>query len=190
MPASPPSLPPSDELLVVRCQLGEREGFEALIHRWQAPVWHYVHRALGASLAAPDVTQEVWLRVIRGIGRLDDPKAFRAWLFVLARRAVMDHLRTKYASVQAIAVDVEDLPEMAADDVSDPSGGVDRDVLDRALAALPITEREVLALFYLKELSLAELAEVVHVPIGTVKSRLHRARRMLRTQLAQAGISS
>ena len=76
-----------DELLVVRCQLGERPAFDDLIDRWHAPLWKYARRLTGSDDAAQEVAQDVWLRVLRGIHRLRDGARLRAWLFGIARRA-------------------------------------------------------------------------------------------------------
>ena len=75
-----------DEWLVVRCQLGEREAFDELIERWGAPVWKYVRRLTNSDDAADEVSQNVWLRVLRGMNRLRDGSKLRAWLFGIARR--------------------------------------------------------------------------------------------------------
>lgn len=68
----------TDELIVIQCQLGERAGFDALIVRWHEPVWKYVRRLVGDDARAPDVAQDVWVRVIRGIGRVREPRKFSA----------------------------------------------------------------------------------------------------------------
>ncbi len=75
-----------DEWLAVRCQLGERAAFDELIERYQGPLWRYVRRVAPDEDAAREVTQDAWLRVIRGIGRLRDPARLRPWLFGIARR--------------------------------------------------------------------------------------------------------
>jgi RNA polymerase sigma factor (sigma-70 family) len=175
-----------DELLVIRCQLGERPAFDELVERWHGPVWKYVRRVSGGDDAAWDVAQDVWLRVLRGIGRLRDGTRFRSWLFGIARRALMDRLRHQYATPIDADVDLGVLP---ADVYSDDSEE-ELAALERELARLPIIEREVLTLFYLRELSLTEVADVLGVPIGTVKSRLFRARRQLRRGLDSEGESA
>jgi len=81
-----------DELLVVRCQLGERAAFTELVARWHAPVWTFVRRMLDEQ-RAHDVTQEIWVAVLRGLPRLADPGRFAPWLFTIARRAVLNRLR-------------------------------------------------------------------------------------------------
>ena len=166
----------ADELLVVRCQLGERAAFHDLVRRWSGPLHRYALKLADDPELANDLTQEVWLRAVQGMGRLRDAAQFRPWLFGIAHRTFMDRLRVRYAMPMDTGVDLDELS--AADDT-----GTDED-LDRALtlgmASLPIVEREVLTLFYLEELSLAEIAGALGIPVGTVKSRLFRARALLR----------
>jgi RNA polymerase sigma factor (sigma-70 family) len=172
-----------DEWLVVRCQLGERSAFDELIQRWHEPLWRYVRRLTNDDDAAREVAQDAWLRVLRGISRLRDGTKLRAWLFGIARRALMDRLRTQYATP---IVDDVDAIEVAAEETA---GTLEADAaaLEHGLSRLPVTEREVLTLFYLQELSLADVADVLNVPVGTVKSRLFRARRLLRRELEGQG---
>lgn len=173
----------ADEWLVVRCQLGQRPAFDELIQRWNEPLWKYVRRLTGDDEAANEIVQDVWLRVLRGISRLRDGSKLRAWLFGIARRALMDRLREEYAAPAVSAVDLADLP---ADDTP-VTLEEDLTTLQHELTRLPAIEREVLTLFYLQELSLGEVAEVLEVPVGTVKSRLFRARQLLRREIEMKG---
>ena len=128
------------------------------------------------------------MRVLRGIGGLRDPAKLRAWLFGIAHRTWIDTLRRKYAVVVADIdeVDQHELPDpMASDELEQELTAVEHE-----LARLPAIEREALTLFYLRELSLHEIAQALDIPIGTVKSRLHRARRMLRRELDGKGDDS
>jgi RNA polymerase sigma factor (sigma-70 family) len=171
-----------DEWLVVRCQLGERVAFDELVERWGEPVWKYVRRMTNTNDAADEIVQNVWLRVLRGINRLRDGSKLRAWLFGIARRALMDRLREQYAAPAPSDIDVTGLPAPAGNDAPDDSEE-DLATIEHELTRLPILEREVLTLFYLQELSLGEVADVLGVPVGTVKSRLFRARRLLRREV-------
>lgn len=176
-----------DEWIAVRCQLGERAAFDELIQRWHGPIWQYV-RHLSDDDAAQDIAQDIWLRVLRGIGRLRDPAKLRAWLFGIAHRTWIDTLRRKYAVVVADIdeVDRHELPDpMVADELEQELTAVEQE-----LSRLPAIEREALTLFYLRELSLQEIAQALDIPVGTVKSRLHRARRMLRRELTGKGDDS
>lgn len=171
----------ADELIVVRCQLGDRSAFDALIARWAAPLAAYARRVTQDSEAAAELTQDIWLRVFRGIGRLRDPQRFRSWLFGIAHRAFADRLRQRYAALP--------LADTNADTAIDETAR-DHETLDcveRGLASIPPAEREILTLFYLQELSIAEIAEALSIAPGTVKSRLHRARHALREALDEVG---
>ncbi|MFG3441446.1 RNA polymerase sigma factor [Nonomuraea sp. NPDC047897] len=170
----------TDELLVVRAQLGERAALAELVARWRVPVWTYARRMLDAE-RADDVTQEIWLAVVRGLPRLRDPGRFAPWLFTIARRSVADRLRGQYASEHEALADGDAT-------VSDPVEAiVDRAELVSALSGLPLLEREILVLFYLEDLSVEDCAQICQVPSGTVKSRLNRARRLLREHLETKG---
>jgi RNA polymerase sigma factor (sigma-70 family) len=172
----------TDELLAIRCQLGEPAAFDDLISRWHGPLWAFVRRLAGNDDAAGEILQDVWIRVLRGIPRLREASKLRAWLFGIARRTLMDRLRDQYARAPAVEIDVEQIAvEPSVDEVDDLV------VLEEALDGLPLIEREALTLFYLEELSLNEIAETLGVPVGTVKSRLHRARRLLRQAISKRG---
>lgn len=175
-----------DELLAIRCQLGERAAFDDLIARWHGPLWAFLRRLTGNDDAAREVLQEVWLRVIRGISRLRDGSKLRAWLFGIARRTLMDRLREQYARTRTVDLDV-DVDEIPTEP---PVGEIDDlDALERALEQLPLLEREAVTLFYLQELSLNDIADALKVPVGTVKSRLFRGRRLLRQRMTEGGSS-
>lgn len=170
----------TDELLVVRAQLGERAALAELLARWQVPVWTYVRRMLDAD-RADDVSQEIWLAVVRGLPRLRDPERFAPWLFTIARRSVTDRLRGEYAQA-------EERSGAGDTAVEDPAEAmVDRAALVSVLSDLPVLEREILVLFYLEDLPVEECAYICRIPAGTVKSRLNRARRLLREHLEEKG---
>lgn len=169
-----------DELLALRCQLGDADAFADLIRRWNDPLWRYLRRIASTDPDAQELAQEVWLRVVRGISRLREPATLRAWLFAIARRVAMDHLRERYH--QPPTTEVDESFDSAADDTND---GLHEDLadLEDELRRLPVVEREVLTLFYLRELSLDQVATVLSLPVGTVKSRLFRARKLLRREM-------
>jgi RNA polymerase sigma-70 factor (ECF subfamily) len=170
--------PRIDALLAVRCQLGERDAFDELIRRWAQPLRRHVARVAGDARTADELVQDIWLGVVKGIGRLQDPRKFRPWLFGIAHRRLMEELRGRYAAPEA---------DVALDEFEADGRDPDRELLarevERGLARLPASERDVLSLFYFEELSLADVAQALAVPVGTVKSRLFRARQLLRNQL-------
>lgn len=170
---------PHDTLLVVRCQLGERAAFDDLISRWTPSLHRYALKLAQDRDIADDLVQDVWLKVLRGLGRLREPERFRPWLFGIAHRTFVDRLRIRYAQPADAQCDLGALP--------DPTAGHDPFALKRdvhqGLDALPVIEREILTLFYLEYMPHADIATALAIPIGTVKSRLHRARTLLRHHL-------
>lgn len=176
--------PRADELLAIRCQLGERDAFEALVNRWHGPLLGYLQRLAIDHDTAQDLAQETWLRVFRGVVRLRDPARLRSWLFGIARRAAMDRLRVKYSQGLRETLD----PEAFAAIEPDMNLEEDFATLDAGVASLPMIEREALTLFHLRELSLEQIADLTGVPVGTVKSRLFRARQLVRLALQTEGV--
>ncbi|MEO3753098.1 sigma-70 family RNA polymerase sigma factor [Streptomyces sp. B6B3] len=173
------------ELLVVRCQLGEREAFTELVEAWHGPLWRYLRGMVGSAGVADDLAQEAWVAVVRGLPRLRRPDRFAPWLFTIGRRVVMNHLRQAYSTAEISVAEADAAEEAADDDL--PGRVLDRMAIRDGLGELPPREREVLILFYLVDLPLAGCADVLDVPPGTVKSRLSRARRMLRDILTERG---
>jgi RNA polymerase sigma-70 factor (ECF subfamily) len=178
-----------DERLAVRCQLGEPGAFDALVARWHPALWTYARRITGSDDAAADAVQDAWLRVVRGLPRLREPARIRAWLFGIARRVLMDRLRAQYAAPTVVDLDPE---EIHAALEPAPAGDADEQsaALQAGLDRLPVLERETLVLFYLRELSLAEIAAVLGIPEGTVKSRTYYALRNLRSALEERGFGA
>jgi RNA polymerase sigma factor (sigma-70 family) len=174
-----------NELLAVRCQLGERAAFDALVRRWHRPLWCYMNGLIEPAQAVDECLQECWLRIVRGMPSLADPGRLVPWMFSIARRSAIDSLRGRYRDATDDAIDPDSLP------ADEPALLTDEDIalLHRGLAALSPTEREVLTLFHLDELSLQDVAAVLELPLGTVKSRLHRARAALRSRLATDGLT-
>jgi len=176
----------ADELLVVRCQLGERAAFDALAARWYQPLWRYARNLTGNDAAADDATQDIWVGVLRGIDSLRDGARLRSWLFGIGHRVLMSRLRTQYGRLECGDAVLDDHP--ADDEHETFLHELELSVLMDELGRLPLLEQEVLTLFYLRELSLDDVSHVLGIPPGTVKSRLHRARKMLRQHLTRQGV--
>lgn len=165
-----------DDLLVLQSQQGDVAAFDGLVRRWQKPLLSYAYRVTGHWAAAQDVVQETWLVVIRGLVTLKDVSRFRAWLFSVASHKCQDHWRrsaTQERFVEAVLQEAE-----AAPTVHPPSA--ERTDIDAVFRRLPPESRSVLALLYLEDFSVGEIAEVLALPEGTVKSRLFHARQQLR----------
>ena len=169
-----------DTLLAVRCQLGEIDAWEKLVERWNPRLWRFTSRMLTDQATAEDVLQTVWMRVVRSMVRLQDPERLAAWLYRIARLAIADQLRGQYR--RPVAYTVEDVENVAESDEGIELVDV-TDAIETGLTHLHPTDREAVVLHYLEQRPIGEVAEICGVPVGTVKSRLHRARRVLRETL-------
>lgn len=164
-----------DEMLVLSAREGDRAAFQRLVERWQPRIFRHVRALVGREDSAWDVVQEVWIAVGKGLSKLADPGRFRRWLYTLATRRASDWQRGRGREEALVSLD-ETTPQPAHEDTEDPRLAA----LRRALARLPEERRTLLSLRYLEGFELWEIAEILTVPEGTVKSRLHHAREELR----------
>lgn len=166
-----------DEYLVLLAQAGQIEAFGRLAARWTPKLLTFAARSTGSTEAAKDAVQEAWAAALRGIARLDDPARFPAWIYAITARKCTDTLRTKYRG-QALANELELIAATEATDAGNVDARLD---LAAALKRLSPEQRIAIALLYGEDMSVAEIAAITGVPIGTVKSRLSAARQALRT---------
>ncbi|MEM7049105.1 MAG: RNA polymerase sigma factor [Acidobacteriota bacterium] len=167
-----------DEWLILRCQNGESEALEELVGRWNERLWRHARRLGADHEQANDATQEAWMAIVRSLRRLEDPALFRAWALRIVTNKCADQIRR--VSRRRKLVD-----EYHQEPVTAPEGDglaeSDEDSLLRsALAGLRADRRALLGLHYLEELGLFEIALILGVPEGTVKSRLFKARQELK----------
>jgi RNA polymerase sigma-70 factor (ECF subfamily) len=176
----------TDEKLLQRAGRGDEAAFLALYERHRETVFRFAYRMLGSAALAEEVTHDCFLGLIREPARFDPNRAaLRTYLYAAVRNLAAKHFR-RHAGETTVEECVE------ADFVADRRGEPLSLLLDaelaaevqRAVAALPPLQREVVILFEYEELSLAEVAAVVGADTGTVKSRLHRARQRLRRELS------
>ncbi len=170
-----------DELLALRCQRGDNAAWNELVQRYTDRLWYFVRRLIEDDDDAAQVLQEVWLQVLRGLSALRKVDRLAPWLYTVARRAAMNHYREQYAAPTREAE--PDLDQIVDDEPSGADQFENAELVHFGLRQLGRAEREVLTLFFLQDLSLGEIAAVLEIPVGTVKSRLSRARRELRSLL-------
>jgi len=167
--------------LVRRAAAGERSAFAELVRRHQGKVRGLLLRLCGDRTLADDLAQEVFLRAYRGLFGFEGRSSFGTWLYRISYNAYLNHsTRVRKWSSLPSAYDAE---TAAPDDaLSPPRADLRRD-LEAAVATLPTRYRGVVVLYYLQDLSYPEIAEILDVPLGTVKTHLHRAKRLLRSKL-------
>jgi RNA polymerase sigma-70 factor (ECF subfamily) len=174
-----------DELLVARCQRRDLAAWDELVRRWSDRLHYYLRRLIDHEQDATNVLQDVWLHAFRGIGTLRHGDRLAPWLYTIARHAAMNHFRKNYgrkeeAAPEAIAEEADDVPD-------ERLHLENAELIHFALGRLGVSEREVLTLFFLEDLTTAEIGELLAIPVGTVKSRLFKARNDLRRVLEKEG---
>jgi RNA polymerase sigma-70 factor, ECF subfamily len=182
-------IPDTDDDLLRRMRGGEEQAFVVLYRRLQGPIYRFVLNITNSTPVAEDVTQEVFLAVIREDCGFDPERGtLSAYLFGIARKLVLRHLeRARNLAEQEIQGEQWGNPTLAVspDPMVDLVHSEGLDALRRAVLSLPKRYREVVALCDLEEMDYAEAAAVLDCPVGTVRSRLHRARALLLEKLQQ-----
>ena len=168
----------AERALVVRAQAGDRAAFHALVEHYQRRLTYFVHRLIGDAEQSRDLLQEIWIEVFRRLAGLESTAAFRVWLYRIAHRRAVKHLRRKGVEARAQAVIADTIDELVVDEHALLENS---ELVHHALEQLTLDHREVLTLRFLEDLSIHEIAEVVGCNEGTAKSRLHYAKAAMRT---------
>lgn len=175
--------------LIRRARRGDQSAFEALVDRWQKPVYHHALRMTGNPEDAADVTQEVFLKFWRTLPSFRGESALSTWLYRLTDSAAIDLLRREKKRRDTLSLDDSGVPPLLpADPAPSPQEQTERNEAGRqvadALAQLSEEHRRVLILRELDGLSYQEIAAILRLNPGTVKSRIARARLALADILA------
>jgi RNA polymerase sigma-70 factor (ECF subfamily) len=171
-----------DEWLALRCQSGEADAFEDLVDIMERPLLYYAAKLLGSEQRAADALQDVWIRVFRGIRKLKDPASLRSWLYRVTYGISIDRIRRDISRARAEEVHSELFEEADLSFDSEDAAAV-----HRLLDELDLRHREVLVLHFLEDFSVAEIADVVGCPEGTVKSRIYHAKKAMKELLIRGG---
>lgn len=189
----PPNVPMTeltDEQLVGRYRAGVDEAFETLVRRYRPELFHFLIRFAGGRAAAEDVFQEAFLQVHLSIETFDLSKRFKPWLFTIAANKARDYLRRsgrrKAASLSTpldgaggAGGDGRTFIDLMESDLPLPDtraeGTEQAERVRQAVSELPDHLREVLILAYFNQFAYKEIADMLGIPLGTVKSRLHSA---------------
>jgi len=170
-----------ERVLVLRCQTGDEAAFAEIVARYTPRLRIYLRQMLGGDAhAADDALQDVWLDVLRSLGRLQDVGAFAAWLYRIARDRAYRILRRRGIVTMTTMEDASEIPATADDTALD---GDDATLVHASLDRLPHEHREVLLLRFVEQMSYEQIALAVGCGVGTVRSRLHYAKRALRNTI-------
>ncbi len=161
-----------DDVLVAAARAGDTAAFGELVRRYEAPVYRVAARMLDADADAQDATQETFVRAWRGLGRFRADSAVGTWLY----RIVTNRCLTVLASQPATVALDDELSGRSEDPARVAEQRARLDAISAAVAALPADQRAALVLRDYEGLSYAEVAEVLQIGVGAVKSRIHRAR--------------
>ena len=172
------------EALWRRCRAGDAEALEELIRRWERKLFYYVRRLVAEEADAWDVLQQTWLRVIKGIGAVRDADKLVPWLYCVARSAALSHRKSLLARERFLDRQAS-IDELGAAPIREI--GWSAQVVHDGMQRLSIHHRETLTLFFLEDLLISQIAQVLAVSEGTVKSRLFYAKQALREVLEQSG---
>lgn len=167
-----------DAYLVSSVRVGDRSAFDILARRWNGKLTAHAWRLLRDEELAKDAVQEAWAEIVRGLSRLRDDNAFSAWAYrIVSRRCARQIGRLQ--GERRLAEELESEPAEETESAPEP----DVEALQRALRLLPPGQQAAVALFYLEDMSVVEVAISLNVPAGTVKTRLMHARRKMRSAL-------
>jgi RNA polymerase sigma-70 factor (ECF subfamily) len=172
-----------------RCLAGDEKAYRELVQRYERQVFTLARRMVGSAEDAEDLTQETFVRMFKALDRYDPSRPFAAWLYTIASRLAIDHLRRRRVRpMAALPRDEEDDRPIEVEDTALRPDEVvahaeEEDRVRLLIDSLPPHYRLVVLLRHQQDLSYEEIAAALHLPLGTVKARIHRARALLKERL-------
>ncbi len=178
----------TDEQLLARVVSGAEDALRELYHRHAAAMLRLLRRLTSDTGTAEEILQEAWLAVWRSAHQFRSASSVRAWLLGVTRRQA--HNRLRRTAPPPVEIDaVPEPPDPTVDVERQALAAAGRPAIVAAVDRLPRAHREVVVLALVEELPYPDIAEVLEVPVGTVKSRMSKARRMLATELSRERVS-
>jgi len=189
-PSSPDNAagePRADEQLLLSYRQGDRASFAKLVERYQRELYHFLVRFLGDRAAAEDVFQETFLQVHQSAEQFDTARRFRPWLFTIAANKARDLIRSQarrptnplQASINPGDDDSGEFVDLMSSADSFPDEGMQKEELQqqvqKTVLSMPQHLREILLLSYFHQFPYKQISDILEIPLGTVKSRLHAA---------------
>ncbi len=184
----------SDAELVARALAGSQAAYAELVRRYERPLYSLIVRMVRDPSAAEDLAQEVFVKAIRALRSYDPERKFSSWLFKIAHNTTIDQLRRKGLDTEPLESDDDELDpirSLADHSIADPEEDLRRRqlgaALDKAVAGLRPEYREVMLLRFREGLPYEEIADLTGLPLGTVKTHIHRARKEMAEAMRAAG---
>jgi len=165
--------------LLDRCKTGDNLAWEVLVREYQSKVYGLAYQYAGNPEDARDLCQEVFVKIYRNLSRVPDEKKFSPWLIRITRNTCVDYLRRKKVRPPAsdlLASELRSLADRNPNPEQDYSRKKKRRIIQKALEMLSYLNREIIILKEIQGFSMEEISELLKVPLGTIKSRSHRAR--------------
>jgi RNA polymerase sigma-70 factor (ECF subfamily) len=166
-----------EEWVVLRCQLKDSNAFGELVNLMEDRLFYYVRSFIHSEMDAYDVLQQVWLAVFRNINRLRDVKKFRPWIYRIAHNKAVSHARKEMLLARLNKDFAEQVRWQNEEAEWEPGDAAD---VHKLLAKMNHVHREVLTLCFLEGMKYEEIAQVIGCSVGTVKSRIHYAKKAMR----------
>jgi RNA polymerase sigma-70 factor (ECF subfamily) len=176
--------------LLTKCKAGDALAWEALVRQFQPRIYGISCHYLGNPEDARDLAQEIFVRIFRGLESCANADMFLPWVIRIARNACIDHLRRKKArpQVRDVPLDaISEMPDRGASPEQQWAQNSRRHLIHSALKELTGLNREIILLKEIQGLQLGEIASLLQVPLGTIKSRSNRARIELARKVAALG---
>jgi RNA polymerase sigma factor (sigma-70 family) len=188
LPATPPSEAPREiEALIQRCLQGDQLAWDAIVQHYRRKVFNVAYKFVGRHEEAEDLTQDIFIKIFKSLGTFDRRANFQTWLISVSRNLCIDHYRSVRQERQTIDYQIDPNELSPVSPAPGPIAAIeqqDRVVLLReALAALPESLRKAVLMRDIQELTYQEIADRLHLPEGTVKSRINRGRTELARQI-------
>ena len=188
LPATPSSEAPREiEALIQRCLQGDQLAWDAIVQQYRRKVFNVAYKFVGRHEEAEDLTQDIFIKIFKSLGTFDRRANFQTWLISVSRNLCIDHYRSVRQERQAIdhQIDPNELSPVAHE--PGPIAAIEQQdrvlLLREALAALPESLRKAVLMRDIQELTYQEIADRLHLPEGTVKSRINRGRTELARQI-------
>jgi len=173
----------SDAILVLKCQRRDEMAFRELVNRWEPRLYYYLRRVVENENAVWDVLQETWLAVFQNIRKLQHPCKFPAWLYQISHNKAVNWLRKENKFIQMTN---EQVANYCEHNTTISAVKEQAELVHKLLGKLKLDHREVLTLYFLEGFSINEMAQIIGVSEGTVKSRLYYAKHKLHEALKGA----